>query len=114
MSSEKRWIVFFFFVEAIWLIILSSLIYQWIYGIEVLVDTDLNLFYVTMPLLGLSLVYNFTSIFVFFIYIIASNRVKTYQIQKLQSKRQVIKKHVINTSSANVIRNPVFNSKNED
>jgi cellulose synthase/poly-beta-1,6-N-acetylglucosamine synthase-like glycosyltransferase len=114
MGSEKRWIVFFFFVEAIWLIILSSLIYQWIYGIEVLVDTDLNLFYVTMPLLGLSLVYNFTSIFVFFIYIIASNRVKTYQIQMLQSKRQVIKKHVINTSSANVIRNPVFNSKNED
>jgi cellulose synthase/poly-beta-1,6-N-acetylglucosamine synthase-like glycosyltransferase len=114
MGSEKRWIVFFFFVEAIWLTILSSLIYQWIYGIEVLVDTDLNLFYVTMPLLGLSLVYNFTSIFVFFVYIVASNRVKTYQIQKLQSKRQVIKKHVIDISSANVIRNPVFNSKNED
>lgn len=98
MTSEKRWIALFMLVEVIWVIILSSLIYQWVYGIEVLVDTDFNLVYVTAPLLGLSLVYIFTTIFVFFIHFMTYGKVKKYQIHKVESSRQIIKRHIAMTN----------------
>lgn len=107
MSSEKRWIVLFFVVGALWFTIVSSTIYNWIFGIEVLVDRDIDLYYVTSLLLGFNLLYTLTSIFIFCVYFITFSKVKNHQQKKIiESKRQLAKKNMM----ANCIRTGAIKS----
>ena len=99
MGSEKRWIVLFFVIGVLWFTIISSSIYYWIYGIEVLIDKDIDLYYLTLPLLGFNLLYTLVSIFIFCIYITTFNKVKNYQLKKItENKGDLSKENVITNS----------------
>ena len=79
--SDKPWIIFFFVVIALWTLVLTSTIYPWIYGIEILVDGDVDLTYFTLPILGFNLVYVFVLLLIFALYLIAYGRVRSYQLK---------------------------------
>jgi cellulose synthase/poly-beta-1,6-N-acetylglucosamine synthase-like glycosyltransferase len=98
MATEKRWIASFFIVIFVWFGILFSTVYQWANGVEVLIDSEVDLSYVTLPLMGLALVYTLSGIFIFAVYFIAFNRVKTRQQQKfdtIQKEIKIKRQHVV-------------------
>jgi cellulose synthase/poly-beta-1,6-N-acetylglucosamine synthase-like glycosyltransferase len=80
MGSEKKWIALFFATIALWTLVLTSTIYPWVYGIEILVNTDVDLSLFTLPLLGFNLIYVALAIAVFLIYLGAYGRVKKHQL----------------------------------
>lgn len=115
LGSEKRWIVLFFVIGVLWFTIISSTIYYWIYGIEVLIDKDIDLYYLTLPLLGFNLLYSLVSIFIFCVYITTFNKVKNYQLKKIIKQREDRKKNmIINSIHTGAIRSIVVsdNTKN--
>lgn len=79
--AERAWIALFFVVIALWALVLTSTMYPWLYGIEILVNTELDLTYFTLPILGFNLIYVFMLILVFATYLGTSGRVKNYQIK---------------------------------
>lgn len=79
--AERAWIALFFVVIALWALVLTSTMYPWLYGIEILVNTELDLTYFTLPILGFNLIYVFMLILVFATYLGTSSRVKNYQIK---------------------------------
>ena len=98
MATEKRWIASFFIVIFVWFGILFSTVYQWANGVEVLIDSEVDLSYVTLPLMGLALVYTLSGIFIFAVYFIAFNRVKTRQQQKfdtIQKEIEIKRQHAV-------------------
>ena len=60
---------------------LTASIYPRIYGIEILVDTDTDLTYFTLPILGFNLVYVFMLIMIFTLYLGAFTSVRKYQLK---------------------------------
>ncbi len=78
---EKVWIAFFFIVIALWALVLTASIYPRIYGIEILVDTDTDLTYFTLPILGFNLVYVFMLIMIITMYLGAFTSVRKYQLE---------------------------------
>jgi cellulose synthase/poly-beta-1,6-N-acetylglucosamine synthase-like glycosyltransferase len=82
MHSEKRWIALFYVMVSLWLISLTSTLYQWIDGITPILGSEINLLYVTLPLLSIIFFYTFVSIFVFSVYLLTFNKAKNYQLQK--------------------------------
>lgn len=68
----------------LWLLVLSSTLYTTITKSGLLIDKELDLSYITMPLLGIILVYTLVTIFIFVVYFVTFNRVKSYQL-KMQS-----------------------------
>lgn len=79
--ADRGWIAFFFVVVALWALVLTSTIYPWIYGTEILVDTELDLTYFTMPILAFSLIYVFMLILVFALYLGTYGKVRNYQLK---------------------------------
>jgi cellulose synthase/poly-beta-1,6-N-acetylglucosamine synthase-like glycosyltransferase len=79
--ADKAWIAFFFIVIALWGLVLMSTIYPWIYGIEILVDTEVDLTYFTLPILGFNLIYVFMLIMIFVLYLAAYGKVRNYQLK---------------------------------
>ena len=77
--ADKGWIAFFFVVIALWALVLTSTIYPWIYGIEILVNTELDLTYFTLPILGFNLIYVFMLVLVFALYLGTYGKVRKYQ-----------------------------------
>jgi hypothetical protein len=67
--ADKVWIVFFFVVIALWALVLTMSIYPRIYGIEILVDTEFDLTYFTLPILGFNMIYVFMLILIFGVYL---------------------------------------------
>ena len=103
MTTEKRWIVSFFIVILVWFGILFSTLYQWANGIEVLVDDEVDLSYVTLPLMGFAVLYSLTGIFIFGVYLLKFNKVEAMQQQKfelIQSEREREKERYIRTPDA--------------
>jgi cellulose synthase/poly-beta-1,6-N-acetylglucosamine synthase-like glycosyltransferase len=78
---EKVWIAFFFIVIAVWVLVLTASIYPTIYGIEILVDSDIDLTYFTLPILGFNLIYVFMLIAIFILYLGAYSSVRKYQLK---------------------------------
>jgi len=78
--ADKGWIAFFFVIIALWALVLTSTIYPWIYGVEVLVDTNVDLTYVTLPILGFNLMYVCMLISVFVAYLFTYGKVRKYQL----------------------------------
>jgi cellulose synthase/poly-beta-1,6-N-acetylglucosamine synthase-like glycosyltransferase len=100
MATEKRWIASFFIVIVVWFGILFSTVYQWANGIEVLVDNEVDLSYVTLPLMGLALIYTLSGIFVFVVYLVAFNKVKARQQQKydlIEREKEIERQRYIRT-----------------
>lgn len=79
--ADKEWIALFFVVIALWALVLTSTIYPWIYGIEILVNTELDLTYFTLPILGFNLIYVFMLILVFALYLGTYGRVRNHQMK---------------------------------
>ena len=79
--ADKAWIAFFFVVIALWALVLTSTIYPWIYGIEILMNTELDLTYFTLPILGFNLIYVFMLILVFALYLATYGRVRNHQMK---------------------------------
>jgi cellulose synthase/poly-beta-1,6-N-acetylglucosamine synthase-like glycosyltransferase len=91
MKQEKRWIALFYVLVSLWIISVASTLDQWIFGITPLVDTNINLFYITLPLLSIYLFYFLVSIFIFCIYLLGYNKVKNYQMRKITESRNHLK-----------------------
>jgi cellulose synthase/poly-beta-1,6-N-acetylglucosamine synthase-like glycosyltransferase len=103
MTTEKRWIVSFFIVILVWFGILFSTLYQWANGIEVLVDDEVDLSYITLPLMGFAVLYSLTGIFIFGVYLLKFNKVEAMQQQKfelIQSEREREKERYIRAPDA--------------
>jgi cellulose synthase/poly-beta-1,6-N-acetylglucosamine synthase-like glycosyltransferase len=79
--ADKGWIAFFFVVVALWALVLISTIYPWVYGIEILVNTDTDLTYYTLPILGFNLIYVFMLILISALYLGTHSKVRKYQLQ---------------------------------
>ncbi|MDQ6866084.1 MAG: hypothetical protein M3044_19940, partial [Thermoproteota archaeon] len=88
MHSEKRWIALFYVMVSLWLISLTSTLYQWIDGITPILGSEINLLYFTLPLLSIIFFYAFVSIFVFSLYLLTFNKAKNYQLQKFNEARK--------------------------
>lgn len=78
--ADKGWIAFFFVVVALWALVLTSTIYPRLYGIEILVDTNVDLTYFTIPILGFNLMYVCMLIFVLALYMGSYGKVRKYQM----------------------------------
>ena len=79
--GEKIWIAFFFVVIALWALVLTASIYPRIYGIEILVDSEFDLTYFTLPILGFNLIYVVVLIVMFGVYLAAYGRVTKHQLK---------------------------------
>lgn len=79
--GEKVWIAFFFVVIALWALVLTASIYPRVYGIEILVDSEFDLTYFTLPILGFNLIYVFMLILIFVTYLAAYGRVAKHQLK---------------------------------
>jgi cellulose synthase/poly-beta-1,6-N-acetylglucosamine synthase-like glycosyltransferase len=79
--ADKAWILFFFTIIALWVLVLTSTIYPWINGIEILVNTEVDLLYFTLPILAFNLIYVFMLIFIFAMYLATYGSVRKYQIK---------------------------------
>lgn len=79
--ADKGWIAFFFVIIALWALVLTSTIYPYVYGIEILVNTDLDLTYFTLPILGFNLIYVFMLILIFVLYLGTYGKVRKYQVR---------------------------------
>jgi cellulose synthase/poly-beta-1,6-N-acetylglucosamine synthase-like glycosyltransferase len=104
MKQEKRWMTLFCVLVLLWLISVTSTLYQWIYGIGALIDDSISLYYFTLPLLSMYFFYTFVSIFVFSIYLVAFSKVKNYQMQKIIDTRKGSKdlNSIINKSNISI------------
>jgi cellulose synthase/poly-beta-1,6-N-acetylglucosamine synthase-like glycosyltransferase len=79
MKSDKLWVMLFFIVMLSWLLVLTSTLR--LSDTNVLVDREVDLSLPTLILLGSNMVYFFTSIFIYIVYLIGFNKIKNYQIK---------------------------------
>ena len=80
LKTERRWIFLLFGIIGLWLLVLGSTLFTTVTKSGLLIDTEVDLSYVTMPLLGIILVYTIITIFIFVVYLVSFDRVKRYQI----------------------------------
>jgi len=79
--ADKAWILFFFTIIALWALVLTSSIYPWINGIEILVNTEVDLLYFTLPILVFNVIYVFMLIVIFAVYLATYGSVRKYQMK---------------------------------
>jgi cellulose synthase/poly-beta-1,6-N-acetylglucosamine synthase-like glycosyltransferase len=79
--ADTAWILFFFTIIALWVLVLTSTIYPWINGIEILVNTEVDLWYFTLPILAFNLIYVFMLIVIFAVYLATYGSVRRYQMK---------------------------------
>jgi biofilm PGA synthesis N-glycosyltransferase PgaC len=74
---------------SLWLISVSSTLYQWVFGLSPLVDSSINLYYFTLPLLSIYFFYFFVSIFISSVYLVTIGKVKNHQLQRIIESRKI-------------------------
>jgi cellulose synthase/poly-beta-1,6-N-acetylglucosamine synthase-like glycosyltransferase len=121
LTSEKRWILLVFSFIAVWAWVLSTTLYTTISKTGILIDTEVDLSYITLPLLGIILLYTLVTIFIFVVYFATYNRVKGYQLRTQILSKMDIKDEFDNNLSqtksqieANKICSIIIPSKNEE
>ena len=82
--NEKIWVLFFYTILGIWVTTVGTTVYYVATGDEILIDTDVNIYYVTLPLLILVLLYTSISLFIFIVYLFADKKVKSIQIREYE------------------------------
>lgn len=81
---------------AIWLTVIFSTIYYWYTGNEILIDTDVNLYYVTLPPLVIIVLYIAVTCFILVTYLIMDKKVRSIQEKACEDfKDAIIKKNVL-------------------
>jgi cellulose synthase/poly-beta-1,6-N-acetylglucosamine synthase-like glycosyltransferase len=88
LKTERRWIFLVFAFIGLWLLVLGSTLFSTITKSGLLIDKEVDLSYITMPLLGIILVYTLITIFIFVVYLVTFDRVKRYQISIKSSPRR--------------------------
>jgi cellulose synthase/poly-beta-1,6-N-acetylglucosamine synthase-like glycosyltransferase len=113
MSSEKKWVVLFSVVVALWALVLASTLYPWVQGIEILVNTEVDLTYITAPILAFNILYVVLTIFIYIAYLATAGKVQRHQIQMMKmpgSKQEALCSIVIPArNEESVIRRTVVN-----
>ena len=105
--SEKIWILFFYAILSIWITTIGTTTYYMITGDEILIDTDVNLFYITLPFLFLILLYTSVSLFIFIVYLFTDKKVKSMQ-------KKAFEKSLKNTDGPKGLCSVIIASHNED
>ncbi|HJT47091.1 MAG TPA: glycosyltransferase [Nitrososphaeraceae archaeon] len=85
MKSDKLWIAIFFSLMTVWLFVLISILR--LSNTNVLVDREVDLSIPTSLALNFNMLYLFTSIFVFSVFLVAFNKLQRYQ-RKIKTKNQ--------------------------
>lgn len=98
--ADNGWTAFFFVVVALWALVLTSTIYPWVYGIEILVNTEFDLTYFTLPILGFNLIYVFMLILIFALYLGTYGKVRKYQ---LKMKKKASEKFLNQTELCSIV-----------
>jgi cellulose synthase/poly-beta-1,6-N-acetylglucosamine synthase-like glycosyltransferase len=78
----------FLVIVALWALVLASTIYPWLEGIEILVNTEINLTYVTAPLLAFYLLYVVLLIFIYIFYLGVAGKVRNHQLMTTSTALQ--------------------------
>jgi cellulose synthase/poly-beta-1,6-N-acetylglucosamine synthase-like glycosyltransferase len=114
--ADKGWIAFFFVVISLWALVLISTIYPRVYGTEILVNTDTDLTYYTLPILGFNLIYVFMLILVSALYLGTHGKVRKYQLQmkkkasnKFRSQAELCSMIIPARNEESVIKRTVLN-----
>jgi cellulose synthase/poly-beta-1,6-N-acetylglucosamine synthase-like glycosyltransferase len=114
--ADKGWIAFFFIVVALWALVLTSTIYPRLYGIEVLVDTNVDLTYFTIPILGFNLMYVCMLIFILALYMGSYGKVRKYQMnmkknasEKFRNQTEICSIIIPARNEESVIKRTVLN-----
>lgn len=81
MRSEKKWVALFLLIVGLWALVLASTLYPWLEGIEILVNTEINLTYITAPLLAFYLLYVLLLISIYIVYLGVAGKVRNHQIK---------------------------------
>ncbi len=100
--NEKIWIIFFYAILFIWAFTIISTFYYMISGDEILIDTSINLNFITFPFLIIIFFYTFLTLSIFIIYLVTDKKVKLMQIKSI-GKNQ--------TESTNSLRRMDVNRK---
>ena len=120
MTSEKRWILLVFVFIALWAWVLSTTLYTTVARTGILIDKEVDLSYITLPLLGIILLYSLVTIFIFVVYFATYNRVKGYQLRtqnvsKIDAENEFDNdKSQIKAIQANKLCSIIIPSKNEE
>ncbi|HJS81441.1 MAG TPA: glycosyltransferase family 2 protein, partial [Nitrososphaera sp.] len=81
MKSEKRWVALFLVIVGLWALVLASTLYPWLQGTEILVNTEINLTYITAPLLAFYLLYVILLISIYIVYLGVAGKVRNNQVK---------------------------------
>ncbi len=77
MKFDKLWIILFFSIMALWLCVLTTILS--LSNTNVLVDREVDLSLPTLVALGINILYLFTSVFVFGVFLVGFRKVQRYQ-----------------------------------
>jgi len=106
---EKVWTPFFFTIIFLWLLSISSILYLVITGTQPLIDTSVNLFYATLPIFVLSLLYVFLTLFIFAVYLLTFGKVKNKQLIAMR-RRVETNKHLLHKSTNKILSCTILNN----
>jgi cellulose synthase/poly-beta-1,6-N-acetylglucosamine synthase-like glycosyltransferase len=107
--SGKLWTPLFFTVIFLWAVSISTILYFVISGSRPLIDRSVNLYYITFPILLLSLLYIFLSFFIFTVYFLAYGKVKNKQITAMEH-RAITNEIRVPESKYEVFTYPILNN----
>ncbi len=119
MQSEKRWVALLLTMVSLWLISLISTLYQWIDGITPIMGNDISLVFLTLPLLYVILFYSFVTLFVFSLYLLTFNKVRSTQMENFEKSKEGLIDSIIRVRSpiqadSNSLCSIIIPSRNEE
>ena len=91
--KDKKWKIMYSVLLLVWITVICSTIYYLNTGNEILIDTDVNLYYFTLPPLIIILLYTSVSLFILITYLAMDKKVKSLQIEAYKNfNDRIIKK----------------------
>jgi cellulose synthase/poly-beta-1,6-N-acetylglucosamine synthase-like glycosyltransferase len=112
--NEKIWTVFFYTILGIYANIICTTVYYVVSGDEILVDTDLNINFITIPLIIINLFYTILTILIFIVYLFTDNKVKLMQdnayqesLKRIDENKKLCTIIIASRNEDNVIRKTV-------
>ena len=78
-SMETKWKVFFGVILFLWIISICTIFYYFITGQELLVDYEVNIYFITLPALIIVLLYTFLAILITSIHVLKYEKIKKWQ-----------------------------------
>lgn len=92
--KDKKWKFMYSVLLVIWLTVILNTVYYWNTGNEILIDTDVNLYYVTLLPLIIIIIYTAVTCFILITYLAMDKKVKSIQQKAYENfKDAIIKKN---------------------